>query len=200
MTGEKNMEVNARTSEGDCGTSSGLSDCKEQGNAALGSIVDSEREETVLNIMERFDSRKANACGDSKESPVGPVQSEDTNMDKPSDDGETTDVEVQMSTNADLSQKNPTSASKFLVSSTDDLDEMMDIGTVDQVEQEAQMKEEKQSNSQSLEGDNAQPPAISNAGKVKQLCLFFSDLYFEGFFILYEGVFFCQGRCGIFNL
>lgn len=157
------MEMNARTSEGDCGTSSGLSDCKEQGNAALGSNVDSEREETVLNIRERFDSRKANACGDSKESPVGPVQSEDTNMDKPSDDGETTDVEVQMSTNADLSQKNPTSASKFLVSSTDDLDEMMDIGTVDQVEQEAQMKEEKQSNSQSLEGDNAQPPAISNA-------------------------------------
>lgn len=174
MTGEKNMEVNARTSVGGSdGTSSGPTECKEQGNAAPESNVDSEREEAALHIRGRFDSKKDNDCGDSKESPAGPVQKEDANMDEPSGEGETTDMEVQLGTNTDLLQKNETSASKFLVSSTEDLDEMMDIGTVDQVEQEAQMEEEKQSNSQSLEGDNAQP-AISNAGKVKQVCLFFS--------------------------
>lgn len=194
------MEVNARTSVGGSdGPSSGLTECKEQGNVAPESSVDSEREEAALNIRARFVSKKDNACGESKESPAGPVQKEDTNMDEPSGDGETTHMEVQTGRNADLLQKNETSASKFLVSSTEDLDEMMDIGTVDQVEQEAQMEEEKQSNSQSLEGDNAQP-AISNAGKVRQVRLFFSHLYFEVFFIFYEGVFFCQGCYSLFNL
>lgn len=158
------------TSKGDCGTSLGLTEDTKQDNVAPQTNVDSEREENVLTKGEHLDLQMDNMSRDSKKSPVSPVESEDTNMDEPSDDAvKTTDMEVPESTNVSLLQKNPTCAGSFLVSSADDLDEMMDIGTVDQVDQEAQMKEQ----SKSLEGVNAQTLASSNAGKVKQSCFFF---------------------------
>lgn len=154
------MDATAQTSKGDGGTSSGLTDDTQQGNVAHTNTV-SEREETALTEGEHLDSKKDNVCTDSKKSPARPVQSEDTNMDEPSNDGEeTTDMEVQESTNLSLSQKNPTCTGTFLDSSAGDLDEMMDIGTVDQVDQEAQMKEQ----SKSVEGVNAETLAVSNAG------------------------------------
>lgn len=51
------------------------------------------------------------------------------------------------------------------VSTADDLDEMMDIGTVDQVEQEALMKEEEVNCLMDVESSRS--PAFSNTGKVK---------------------------------
>lgn len=173
------MDANAHMSKGDCGTSSGLTDDTQQGNAPQSS-ADSEREKTALKKGEHLDLKKDNGCRDPKKRLVGPVESEDTNMDEPSDDGQdTTDMEVQESTNVSLSQKNQTRAGTFLVSSADDLDEMMDIGTVDQVDQEAQMKEQ----SKSLEGVNARTPAVSNAGKVKRSCLFiFKNMFILTFF------------------
>ncbi|KAM9385428.1 zinc finger MYM-type protein 4-like isoform 2-T2 [Pholidichthys leucotaenia] len=47
----------------------------------------------------------------------------------------------------------------------DDLDEMMDIGTVDQLEQEAQMKEEDQS---SLDMESSRSPAASNTASMAE--------------------------------
>lgn len=195
MNSGENMDAKAQTSKGDCETSSGLTDDTQQGNVAQQTNVDSEREETGLIKGEHSDLKKDNVCRDSKKSPVGPVESEDTNMDEPSDDGQdTTDMEVQESTNVSLPQKNPTCAGNFLVSSADDLDEMMDIGTVDQVDQEAQMKEQ----SKSLEGVNSQTLAVSNAGKVKQSCLFiFQEMFILTFFSIAQGSDFCND---LFNL
>lgn len=178
------------TSKGDCGTSLGLTEDTIQDNVEPQTNVDSEREENVLTKGEHLDLQMDNVCRDSKKSPVSPIESEDTNMDEPSDDGvKTTDMEVQESTNGSLSQKNPTCASSFLVSSADDLDEMMDIGTVDQVDQEAQMKEQ----SKPLEGVNAQTLASSNAGKVKQSCsFFFKKEIVVTFFSIVHGSDFCN--------
>lgn len=192
-TGEKSMELNAQTPEGDCGPSSGLADCKEERNAAPEDNVDSEREKTVLKIWKHFSLENDKLCGDLKESLIAPLDSEDATMHESSDDGgQATDVEVQMSTNAEPSQENASSASKLLVSSADDLDEMMDIGTVDQVDQEAQMEEEKQSKSQSLEG-NLQSAAVSSAGEVKQSCFFLTDFCVQVYYVV-EGCYFFLSR------
>lgn len=153
------MDANAQTSKGDCGTCR-LTDTP-QGNVALRSDDDSEREETALIKEDHSGSKKDNVCTDSEKSPARPVESEDTNMNQPSiDREESTDMEVQEGTSVGLSPENQTDADKVLGSSADDLDEMMDIGTVDQLDQEAQMTEP----STSLEEENAQ--VVSNAGKV----------------------------------
>lgn len=152
------MDATAQTSEGDCGTSSGLTDDTQQGNGN----VDSERKGSAPIKRKHLDLKRQSLRRNAKKRPVG---SEDTNMDEASDDGrDTTDMEAQESTSVNLSQKNPTCAGNLLVSSAGDLDEMMDIGTVDQVEQEAQMQEQ----SKSLEGVNEPTVAVSNAGKAKQ--------------------------------
>lgn len=100
-----------------------------------------------------------------EESPAGPDVSEDTNMDKTSDHTKE-NTDVKMDPDIDTQQENVSLACKFMVSTADDLDEIMDIGTVDQVEQEAQMKEEEQD--RLMDVDSGRSPAISNTGKVKQ--------------------------------
>lgn len=136
-------------------TSCGLTEDTEQANVAPQTNVDSERGENAPKKGEHSDLQKDNVCMDLKKSPV---ETEDTNMDEPPND-----MEVEESTNTNISD-----AGNFSASSADDLDEMMDIGTVDQVDQEAQMKEQ----SKSLEGANAQTSAVSNSGTVKQSCFF----------------------------
>lgn len=131
------------------------------------SDTDSEKEDTVVKLKEDLASKEDNMCKDLMESPARPDDSQDTNMDKTCDDKEeVTDTDMEMNTNVDTLQKNSTPACKFVVSTADDLDEMMDIGTVDQVEQEAQMKEEEQN--KSMDVDSVHSPAISNAGRVKK--------------------------------
>lgn len=130
------------------------------------SDMDSEKEDTVVKLKEDLASKEDNVCKDLMESPARPDDSQDTNMDKTCDDKEeVTDTDVEMNTNVDTLQKNSAPACKFVVSTADDLDEMMDIGTVDQVEQEAQMEEEQ---NKSMDVDSVHSPAISNAGRVKK--------------------------------
>lgn len=57
-------------------------------------------------------------------------------------------------------------SSRSLVStSANDLDEMMDMGTVDQVEQEAQMKDEEERKIVEMDSSNSPMPSIVNTGK-----------------------------------
>lgn len=65
----------------------------------------------------------------------------------------------------DGAQREKTPVKEVKVSAADDLDEMMDIGTVDQMEQEAQMKEEQEMNSVT-DGESGHSPAVSGMIKV----------------------------------
>ncbi|XP_029370196.1 zinc finger MYM-type protein 4-like [Echeneis naucrates] len=88
--------------------------------------------------------------------------SEDTDMDTTSDGKETTtntDGSCDAREDVGTLQESHPWGSKMKVSAADDLDEMMDIGTVDQMEQEAQMKEEEE---QSRLMENSCSPASSN--------------------------------------
>ncbi|XP_069033058.1 zinc finger MYM-type protein 4-like isoform X1 [Embiotoca jacksoni] len=69
------------------------------------------------------------------------------------------DAGVDSKEDVGTQQDEKTSDSDLKVSGGDDLDEMMDIGTVDQVEQEAQMKEEEQ---EGLDVERNRLPAPSN--------------------------------------
>lgn len=170
------------------------------------SDMDSEKEDTVVKLKEDLASKEDNACKDLMESPARPDDSQDTNMNETCDDKEeVTDTDVEMNTNVDTLQKNSTPACKFVVSTADDLDEMMDIGTVDQVEQEAQMKEEEQN--KSMDVDSVHSPAISNAGRVKnkKSCLILSYDYLELLMLWEEDTFFslrscCPSDCHASNL
>ncbi|XP_032391777.1 zinc finger MYM-type protein 4 isoform X1 [Etheostoma spectabile] len=86
--------------------------------------------------------------------------------------GEATEVkteekpDIDTKEDIDTQQEKESPGSKVRVSAVDDLDEMMDIGTVDQVEQEAQMKEE-QLNSL-MDVDSCCSPADSNTASVAE--------------------------------
>ncbi|XP_053190912.1 zinc finger MYM-type protein 4-like [Scomber japonicus] len=102
-----------------------------------------------------------------EETSAGPDVTKDTNMDTShSGRKEESHTDEKMDSDTDtkediVTQEEAESLSCNLrVSTADDLDEMMDIGTVDEVEQEAQMKEEEQSNLS--DGDRRSSPAISN--------------------------------------
>lgn len=129
------------------------------------STAESEKEDTEVKLEEDFELNEENVLKTLEESPAGPDVSEDTNMDKTSDHTKE-NTDVKMDPDIDTQQENVSLACKFMVSTADDLDEMMDIGTVDQVEQEAQMKEEEQD--RLMDVDSGRSPAISNTGKVKQ--------------------------------
>lgn len=94
----------------------------------------------------------------------GADDSEDTNMDTTSEH-EDMKSDIKVDTDVDTQQENVSQACRFRVSTADDLDEMMDIGTVDQVEQEAQMKEEERNRLADV--GRSRSPGISNTGKVK---------------------------------
>ncbi|XP_028256552.1 zinc finger MYM-type protein 4-like isoform X2 [Parambassis ranga] len=86
-------------------------------------------------------------------SPAGPAASTDTHMDSNCKD---TDTNTEA---GDDTKEERSSGCILRVSAADDLDEMMDIGIVDQVEQEAQMKEEEQN---SLDMESSHSPTTSN--------------------------------------
>ncbi len=115
--------------------------------------------EEDLDINEENVSGKGNSLG---ESPTGPDISVDKNMDKTSDRKKEISADVEMDPEIETEQVKGSLACKSRVSTADDLDEMMDIGTVDQVEQEAQMKVEEEN---SLMDENSRSPAISNTGR-----------------------------------
>ncbi|KAM7384706.1 hypothetical protein PAMA_011861 [Pampus argenteus] len=98
--------------------------------------------------------------------PAGPDVSEDTNIDTTAGGKEEkTYADENMESDTDnkeniVAQEETESCSNLRVPAAEDLDEMMDIGTVDQVEQEAQMVEEEQSNL--TDGVSRSSPAITN--------------------------------------
>lgn len=117
-----------------------------------------------------------------KTSPAGPAASRDTHMDSNCTD-------TDKNTEAGVDTKEEKFAGILRVSAADDLDEMMDIGIVDQVEQEAQMKEEEQN---SLDMESSRSPTTSNTGiKINfGFVLQFSGNYVIGFLscLYYEGL------------
>lgn len=89
-------------------------------------------------------------------SPVASDMNEDANMVMTH---ETQDADMDTKDNT---QDNTSLGCKITFSTADDLDEMMDIGTIDQLEQEAQMKEEDHNDST----ENRISPPISMKGEV----------------------------------
>ncbi|XP_068189550.1 zinc finger MYM-type protein 4-like isoform X2 [Antennarius striatus] len=74
---------------------------------------------------------------------AGPDATDDSKVDKTYHcEKETTETDIIMDPDIKTQEEKESLASKVKVPSAEDLDEMMDIGTVDQVDQEAQMKEE----------------------------------------------------------
>ncbi|XP_028256554.1 zinc finger MYM-type protein 4-like isoform X4 [Parambassis ranga] len=94
-------------------------------------------------------------------SPAGPAASTDTHMDSNCKD---TDTNTEA---GDDTKEERSSGCILRVSAADDLDEMMDIGIVDQVEQEAQMKEEEQN---SLDMESSHSPTTSNTVSAAEDC------------------------------
>ncbi|KAK2830721.1 hypothetical protein Q5P01_018652 [Channa striata] len=136
---------------------------------------ESEKDSTQVEAKEEFEVKEDNVKATDKtldHSPAEPDRSEDTERDTSSDhkeenteekidqDFDTEDDEVKQQ-----EEQEPEScgSNKLKNSTADDLDEMMDIGTVDQVEQEAQMKEEESS---SLDAEISRSPAVSNTASV----------------------------------
>ncbi|KAM9339822.1 zinc finger MYM-type protein 4-like [Symphorus nematophorus] len=135
-----------------------------------GSTSESEKEgvevktEEDLELKEETVAIKDNSL---EESPSGADVSEDANMDKTSDgEKEVTNAEESVDPDVDKEQENESVACNLRVSTVDDLDEMMDIGTVDQVEQEAQMKEEEQNSL--MDVDSSRSPDISNTASITE--------------------------------
>lgn len=139
-----------------------------------GSTSESEKECTEVKTEEEFEVKEENVGAKDnsvEESPTGPDVSENSNIDETSDCKNEINTDEKMDPDIDAKEDIDTEREslgcKLRVSTADDLDEMMDIGTVDQVEQEAQMKEEEEQNSL-MEEDSSPSPVISNTGKVKQ--------------------------------
>lgn len=144
-----------------------------------GTTSESEKDSTEVKTGEEFVLNEENLAVKEKslhQSPAGPDMSEDTNMDTASDRKQEINTEDRMDPDSDTmeaigiqQQDESHGSNKLRVSTADDLDEMMDIGTVDQMEQEAQMKEEE---CNSLDAESSRSPAVSNTGKTKQILLF----------------------------
>ncbi|KAK1880432.1 putative membrane antigen 3 [Dissostichus eleginoides] len=96
----------------------------------------------------------------SEENPAGPDMSKDTNMHNTVEKITHLNMETDMDTTKEKGTQQGSSGSKSRVPKAEDLDEMMDIGTVDQGEQEAQMKEEQENHL--MEEDCSHSPAIFN--------------------------------------
>ncbi|XP_070702115.1 zinc finger MYM-type protein 4-like [Pempheris klunzingeri] len=123
-----------------------------------------------VKIEEDFELNEENVAvkdNSSEESPAGPDVSEDTNMDQTSDlQEEATNTDKEMDSDVVTQQAKEYFGCKLRVSAADDLDEMMDIGTVDQVEQEALMKEEEQNSLRDV--DSSRSPSITNTASVAE--------------------------------
>ncbi|XP_063754586.1 zinc finger MYM-type protein 4-like isoform X2 [Eleginops maclovinus] len=98
----------------------------------------------------------------SEENPAGPGGSKETHMQKTVERITNLNMETDMDTTKETGTQleQVSSASTSRVSKAEDLDEMMDIGIVDQVEQEAQMKDEQENHL--VAEDCSHSPAIFN--------------------------------------
>ncbi|XP_075962361.1 zinc finger MYM-type protein 4 isoform X3 [Anarhichas minor] len=135
-------------------------------------------EEFEVKTEEEFESNKENvAVKDDRleDSPAGPDASEDTIMHKTSEEVANMDTKECVDTQQEQEQEEEqeeeeeeeeAAGGKLRVSTADDLDEMMDIGTVDQVEQEAQMNEEQQNSVMDM--DCSRSPSILNTASVTE--------------------------------
>ncbi|XP_022599863.1 zinc finger MYM-type protein 4-like isoform X2 [Seriola dumerili] len=137
-----------------------------------GSTSEAGKEGTVVKTEEESELNEENfAVNDKslKESPAEPDVSEDTDMDTTSDGKKETNTDKDSDSREDVGaqQEKESHGCKLRVSAADDLDEMMDIGTVDQMEQEAQMKEEEEQNSL-MDVENSRSPASSNTVSVAE--------------------------------
>lgn len=119
-------------------------------------ITESEIEDTAVKPEEALELSEENLDKSLEESRAEPDVIEDANMDKRSESAENNVEQVEESVACNL---------RF--STAEDLDEMMDIGTVDQVEQEALMKEDEQNSVKDAESSRS--PAVSHTGKLKQI-------------------------------
>nr|XP_019960218.1 PREDICTED: zinc finger MYM-type protein 4-like isoform X1 [Paralichthys olivaceus] len=134
--------------------------CGEPGNSS-----ESGTESTGVKTEEGFEINEQNVVvkDDSYEEDAADVK-EDTAMETTSDFKEEItkdeDPDVDSKEDIDTQQEN-----KLRAPTADDLDEMMDIGTVDQVEQEAQMKVEEQQDSPADVGNPCSPGTSSEATK-----------------------------------
>ncbi len=155
-----------------------------------GSPSESEKEATEVKTEEEFKLNEDSVAEQDKslmESPAEPGVSEDTNMDKTSDHKEITNADGDTKEDVDTQQEKDSHGSKLRVSTADDLDEMMDIGTVDQVEQEAQMKEEEESSLMDVDSSRS-PDRNSNTGKAKQRFCFSMNLS-QSFVLMQRNIF-----------
>ncbi|XP_039977333.1 zinc finger MYM-type protein 4-like isoform X2 [Xiphias gladius] len=138
-----------------------------------GGTSESGKEGTEEKTEEEFDSHeenvavKDNSLEESPAGPAGPDVSEDADRDTTSDCKKKTthtegNVDPGIKSKEDIvtRQEKESHGCKLTVSTADDLDEMMDIGTVDQMEQEAQMKEEEEQNSV-MDVESSRSPATS---------------------------------------
>lgn len=134
------------------------------------STAESDKEGTEVKVEEDHEPNKDHVSQMLEENLTGPDISVDTNMDKMSDHSE-----EKTDTDIDTRQGNASPICKFRVSTADDLDEMMDIGTVDQVEQEAHMKEEE--GNRSMDVDRGCSPGIPSPGNLS-IVLYLSRHFF----------------------
>ncbi|KAI4820541.1 hypothetical protein KUCAC02_028515 [Chaenocephalus aceratus] len=120
------------------------------------SETEKEEEGTQVKTEEEFELS-------SEENPAGPDMSKDTNMPNTVEKITNLNMETDMDTTKDKGTQQGSPGSKSRVPKAEDLDEMMDIGTVEQGEQEAQMKEEQENHL--MEEDCSHSPAIFNTGR-----------------------------------
>ncbi|XP_010796039.1 uncharacterized protein [Notothenia coriiceps] len=117
------------------------------------SETEEEEEGTQVKTEEEFELS-------SEENPAGPDMSKDTNMHNTVEKITNLNMDTDVDTTKDKGTQQGSPGSKSRVPKAEDLDEMMDIGTVDQGEQEAQMKEEQENHL--MEEDCSHSPAIFN--------------------------------------
>ncbi|XP_037330501.2 zinc finger MYM-type protein 4 isoform X2 [Pungitius pungitius] len=174
--GEKENLVAAEQEEGSKETQHEEPDIKETFSTCLidgcepGSTSDSEKEERFeVKTEEEFESNKERVAikeDCSEDSPAGPDGSEDTDMQEiTSEELANTDMDTTESINVEPQQE--ADGGMLRVYTADDLDEMMDIGTVDQVEQEAQMKAEQQTSEMVM--DDGRSPSYANKASMTEI-------------------------------
>lgn len=134
-----------------------------QGSGASGTS-DSEKEddEVKTEVVSELDVENVSVLKISEQSTPEPDINEETDNDNISDQRkEMPDVYAKICLDTDRVPENSSVACKIRSSTADDLDEMMDIGTVDQVDQEAQMKGDL------LDLETTCSPSSSNTGEAK---------------------------------
>ncbi|XP_068431607.1 zinc finger MYM-type protein 4-like isoform X2 [Clinocottus analis] len=114
-------------------------------------------EEFEVKTEEDFESIEEDVAvkdGRSEDGPAGPEQTSER----------LANADMDTEERVDAQQEKEAAGGKSRVSVADDLDEMMDIGTVNEVEQEAQMNEERQDSL--MDADGSRSPSCVNSASV----------------------------------